>query len=101
MASAPTPPTAEFCCRPAPPVLEFDPAGKLVSSWGGPGQGYDWPESPGGIAVDAKGNVWIAAAGWPEAAGRGAAAVAARGGGEPRQRRHRAPPASAGPTRTS
>ena len=22
------PPTAEFCCRPAPPVLEFDPAGK-------------------------------------------------------------------------
>ena len=60
------PPTAEFCCRPAPPVLEFDPAGKVVSSWGGPGDGYDWPESPGGIAVDAKGTVWIAAAGFPE-----------------------------------
>ena len=65
------PPTAEFCCRPAPPVLEFDPAGNLVSSWGGPGDGYDWPESPGGIAVDAKGNVWIAAAGLPRrSAGR-------------------------------
>ena len=61
------PPTAEFCCRPAPPVLEFDPAGKVVSSWGGPGDGYDWPESPGGIAIDAKGMVWIAAAGFPDA----------------------------------
>jgi DNA-binding beta-propeller fold protein YncE len=61
-----------LCCRPAPPVLEFDPSGALVSSWGGPGEGYDWPESPGGIAVDAKGLVWIAAAGFPEpAAGRG------------------------------
>jgi NHL repeat len=65
------PPTAEFCCRPAPPVLEFDPAGKVVSSWGGPGKGYDWPESPGGIAVDTKGTVWIAAAGFPEATPRG------------------------------
>jgi DNA-binding beta-propeller fold protein YncE len=78
------PPTAEECCRPAPPVLEFDASGALVSSWGGPGQGYDWPITPGGIAVDAKGNVWIAAAGWPEPAparggGRGGRAGAARG----------------------
>jgi DNA-binding beta-propeller fold protein YncE len=72
------PPTAEVCCRPAPPVLEFDQAGALVSSWGGPGQGYDWPESPGGIAVDAKGMVWITAAGFPEAPARGGGA--ARGG---------------------
>ena len=36
------PPTAEFCCRPAPPVLEFDPSGAIVSSWGGPGEGFDW-----------------------------------------------------------
>ena len=69
-----TPPGAEACCLPAPAVLEFDPAGNLVSSWGGPGQGYDWPTTPGGIAIDGKGNVWIAAAGWPEAA-------PARGGG--------------------
>ena len=58
-----TPPTAEDCCAPAPPVLEFDAAGTLVSHWGGPGQGFDWPVSPGGIDVDAKGNVWITAAG--------------------------------------
>jgi len=54
------PPTAESCCAPAPFVLEFDPAGTLLNSWGGPGQGYDWPRTPAGITVDAKGNVWIA-----------------------------------------
>jgi DNA-binding beta-propeller fold protein YncE len=72
------PPTAENCCSPAPPVLEFDADGNLLSHWGGPGQGYDWPKTPGGIAVDAKGNVWIAGAGWPEPPqpGRGG-----RGGG--------------------
>ena len=66
-----TPPTAEYCCTAAPPVLEFDAAGNLLSHWGGRGAGYDWPQTPGGIAVDPKGNVWIAAAGWPEPAGRG------------------------------
>ena len=35
----------------------------LLTSWGGPGRGYAWPQSPGGLAVDAKGNVWITAAG--------------------------------------
>jgi DNA-binding beta-propeller fold protein YncE len=65
---ATNPPSGETCCAPAPPVLEFDPAGNLVGHWGGPGQGYDWPQSPGGLAVDSKGNVWIAAAGPPEAA---------------------------------
>src|SRR6185436_14378312 len=70
------PPTAEACCAPAPPVLEFDPEGNLVSHWGGAGQGYEWPQSPAGITVDAKGNVWIVAAGAPPAAGRGG-----RGGG--------------------
>ena len=47
------------CCTPAPPVLEFDQAGNLVGHWGGPGQGYEWPESNHGITVDFKGNVWI------------------------------------------
>lgn len=61
--AATDPPTAEGCCVPAPAVLRFDPAGNVVSHWGGPGQGYDWPQSPGGITVDAKGNVWIAASG--------------------------------------
>ena len=52
------PPLGE-CCRAAPPVLVFDPAGNLVRSWGGPGQGYEWPQSNHGIHVDYKGNVWI------------------------------------------
>jgi DNA-binding beta-propeller fold protein YncE len=53
-----TPPTGE-CCRGAPPVLVFDQAGNLVRHWGGPGQGYEWPQSNHGIFVDHKGNVWI------------------------------------------
>ncbi len=52
------PPTGE-CCKGAPPVLEFDAAGNLVGSWGGPGAGYEWPQSNHGIFVDHKGNVWI------------------------------------------
>ncbi len=57
-----TPPKAE-CCIPAPPVLEFDQDGKLVSSWGGPGAGYEWPQIEHGIFVDHKDNVWIAGSG--------------------------------------
>ena len=52
------PPTAQ-CCAPAPPILEFDMEGNLIGHFGGPGQGYDWPESNHGITVDYKGNVWI------------------------------------------
>ena len=52
------PPAAE-CCTPAPPVLEFDQAGNLLASWGGPGPGYEWPDSNHGITMDYKGNVWI------------------------------------------
>jgi DNA-binding beta-propeller fold protein YncE len=57
-AAAEDPPRYE-CCVPAPPVLEFDPDGNLVGSWGGPGEGYDWPESNHGITVDHMDNVWI------------------------------------------
>ncbi len=56
--AAAKPPAAE-CCAPAPPVLEFDEAGNLIGHWGGPGEGYDWPDTNHGIAVDYKGNVWI------------------------------------------
>src|SRR5690348_12819635 len=45
--------------RSAPPVLEFDEAGNFVQGWGGPGAGYDWPETEHGIYVDPKGYVWI------------------------------------------
>ena len=49
--------------RAAPPVLEFDQAGALVSSWGGPGPGYEWPQLEHGIHVDDEDNVWLGAGG--------------------------------------
>jgi len=52
-------PPIGVCCKVAPPVLEFDPAGNLIASWGGPGPGYEWPTSNHGITVDSQGNVWI------------------------------------------
>ena len=52
------PPLGE-CCAAAPPILEFDPQGNLVNSWGGPGAGYTWPVSNHGISIDDKDNVWI------------------------------------------
>jgi DNA-binding beta-propeller fold protein YncE len=52
-------PPRSLCCAPAPPVLEFDPDGNLVRSWGGPGAGYDWPLTEHGIFVDHLDNVWI------------------------------------------
>jgi hypothetical protein len=52
----------------APPVLEFDSAGKLLASWGGPGEGFEWPGREHGIFVDANDFVWIGGrAGWPRA----------------------------------
>ncbi len=57
-----TPPTSE-CCVQAPLILEFDQAGTLGRHWGGPGQGYDWPQSMHGIYVDYKQNVWLGASG--------------------------------------
>lgn len=75
-----TPPTSSICCTAAPFVVELDATGKVVSSFGGPGQGYNWPQSPGGLAVDGKGNVWITAAGLvpapPAPGGRGGGAAA-------------------------
>ena len=44
----------------APAVLEFDEAGKYLNAWGGPGDGFDWPDSEHTIYVDYKDNVWIA-----------------------------------------
>jgi DNA-binding beta-propeller fold protein YncE len=31
----------------------------VVRSWGGPGDGFEWPENAHGIHVDPRGNVWI------------------------------------------
>ena len=82
MGTGTNPPTSEYCCSAAPAVLEFDVAGNLVSSFGGPGEGFNWPQTPGGLAVDSKGNVWIAS-GWPppDPPGRGGGAGRGTGGG--------------------
>jgi DNA-binding beta-propeller fold protein YncE len=53
-----TPPIAA-CCRRAPYVMEFDTDGTVLRSWGGPGQGYEWPESTHGVFVDHKGFIWL------------------------------------------
>src|SRR5512132_3603419 len=54
------------CCAGAPPVLEFDQDGNLLRHWGGPGAGYEWPDSNHGIFIDYKGNVWIGGNGGPD-----------------------------------
>jgi DNA-binding beta-propeller fold protein YncE len=43
----------------APPILVFNEAGDFIKAWGGPGEGYDWPETEHGIYVDPKGFVWV------------------------------------------
>jgi sugar lactone lactonase YvrE len=45
--------------RAAPPVLEFDAAGKFVQAWGGPGAGFDWGDMEHSLSVDHRDNVWI------------------------------------------
>ena len=54
-----TKPQTGECCAAAPPILEFDPEGNLVKAWGGPADGYVWPNSNHGITIDDKDNVWI------------------------------------------
>jgi DNA-binding beta-propeller fold protein YncE len=66
VSAAAKPPTASECCVPAPPVLEFDPEGNLVGHWGGPGEGYDWPQSNHGITIDPMDHVWIGGNGDPD-----------------------------------
>jgi DNA-binding beta-propeller fold protein YncE len=52
-------PPVSTCCNSAPPVIAFNQAGDVVHAWGGPGEGYEWPQSMHGIHVDYKGNVWL------------------------------------------
>ena len=80
--AAQNPPASE-CCAPAPPVLEFDEAGNLIGHWGGPGEGYDWPETNHGITVDYTGNVWIGGNGRTAPGAPAPAPGAARGAAAP------------------
>jgi DNA-binding beta-propeller fold protein YncE len=43
----------------APALLEFGPSGNFIQAWGGPGEGYEWVDTPHGISVDNKGFVWV------------------------------------------
>jgi len=52
-------PPIAACCKGAAPVLAFNQDGNMVRSWGGPGQGYEWPESMHGVFVDHQGFVWL------------------------------------------
>jgi DNA-binding beta-propeller fold protein YncE len=52
----------------APPVLQFDSAGTLLTSWGGPGSSTEWLGREHGIFVDGDDFVWLGGrAGWPRA----------------------------------
>jgi DNA-binding beta-propeller fold protein YncE len=67
-----------------------------MASWGGPGLGFVWPQSTGGIAVDGDGNIWIAAYGLePAPAGRGRGAVDPDAVGPPPAARGAAPAGAA------
>jgi hypothetical protein len=59
-------PPPSRCCRAAPPVLVFDQSGNLLRSWGGPGPGYQWPETEHGIFIDDNDFVWFAGSGKPD-----------------------------------
>ena len=53
------PPFGE-CCQAAPTVLELDPQGKVVSSFGDGSQDVSqWPRNPHGIFVDHNNFVWV------------------------------------------
>lgn len=43
----------------APSVIVFDTAGTFIKAWGGPGDGYEWPEREHGLYIDYKGFVWL------------------------------------------
>ena len=51
--------TNVICCVPAPPVIEFDQAGKVVQGWGGDGPDYKWGNDGHGIFVDHNNFVWV------------------------------------------
>ncbi len=55
----------------APPVMEFDSAGKFIQGWGGFADGYDWPDQEHSVYVDPSDNVWISGSARPALAGPG------------------------------
>ena len=66
-AGAASDPPRAICCRPAPPIIEFDQDGNIVRAWGGPGDGYQWPTGIHGLTVDSQGNIWVGGTVQPDA----------------------------------
>jgi DNA-binding beta-propeller fold protein YncE len=55
-------PPAGECCRRAPAVIKFSPAGDVLAAWGGAGHVPGWPQGEHTLFLDSAGNVWIAGA---------------------------------------
>ncbi|MEE4277238.1 MAG: beta-propeller fold lactonase family protein [Halieaceae bacterium] len=59
-------PPIAVCCRPAPHILQFSPAGELLAAWGGPDHApsvdgvNQWPVTVHGLHVAEDGSLWIA-----------------------------------------
>ena len=49
-----------MCCVRGPELIELDPEGNVVQSWGGPGYQPTWPTALQTVIVDHEGNVWVA-----------------------------------------
>ena len=53
-------PKLSDCCLPSPQVLIFNTDGEVINHWGTRGWVPEWPEAVHAMALDQKGNVWIA-----------------------------------------
>ncbi len=51
------------CCIRGPELIELDPEGNVVHSWGGPGYHPLWPTALQTVLVDRQGFVWLAGTG--------------------------------------
>lgn len=56
-------PPVSSCCLPAPSIIQFDQAGNVLNSFGGPDTDQKWPRSEHGLFIDANGDVWMASNG--------------------------------------
>ncbi|MGE0449930.1 MAG: hypothetical protein AB7Q29_10155 [Vicinamibacterales bacterium] len=43
----------------APAIVELDANGKFLQAWGGPADGYDWPDAEHNVFVDHNDNVYV------------------------------------------
>ena len=43
----------------APPVMVFDAQGRYLRGFGGPGDGYQWPDVEHSLAVTSRGHAWV------------------------------------------